>query len=130
MDQNIFAFPQTRPETATLQPLAFTPLPFRPIRPLGWLAGQLRLQADGLSGHLDEFWPDVRDSRWFGGTAEGWERAPYWLDGLIPLAFLLDDTTLKAKAAWYIEHILDHQQADGWLARARWIRSTIFGASS
>jgi hypothetical protein len=101
---------------ATLQPLALTPLPLRDIRPLGWLAGHLRLQADGLSGHLDEFWPDVRDSRWFGGSAEGWERAPYWLDGLIPLAFLLDDAGLKAKAERYVGYILEHQQADGWLA--------------
>jgi hypothetical protein len=37
---------------------------------------QLRIQAAGLSGHLDEFWPDVAQSQWFGGKAEGWERAP------------------------------------------------------
>jgi len=59
------------------------------IRPEGWLHRQLRLQADGLSGHLDEFWPDVGQSQWFGGKAEGWERAPYWLDGVIPLAWIL-----------------------------------------
>ena len=74
-----------------LQPLAFTPLPLGAVRPLGWLQNQLRIQADGLSGHLDEFWPDIQESRWFGGEQEGWERAPYWLDGVIPLAYLLDD---------------------------------------
>jgi uncharacterized protein len=61
----------------SLKPLAYTPLQLGAIRPLGWLAKQLRIQAEGLSGHLDEVWADVRDSRWFGGTAEGWERAPY-----------------------------------------------------
>jgi hypothetical protein len=69
-----------------------------------------------LSGHLDEFWPDVGQSKWFGGQAEGWERAPYWLDGFIPLAFLLDDPALKAKAAKYVEYIVAHQRPDGWFS--------------
>ena len=59
--------------------------------PAGWLRDQLQIQADGLTGHLDEFWPDVARSQWIGGDAEGWERGPYWLDGLVPLAVLLDD---------------------------------------
>jgi hypothetical protein len=94
---------------------AFRPLPLGSIHPEGWLARQLRIQADGIHGHLDEFWPDVKDSRWFGGQAEGWERAPYWLDGLVPLAYLLDDAMLKEKARRYVEYILDHQEEDGWL---------------
>ncbi|MBC7317423.1 MAG: hypothetical protein H5T70_13450, partial [Chloroflexi bacterium] len=81
---------------ASLRPLAFEPLPLGSIYPAGWLAHQLRLQAEGLSGHLDEFWPDVAQSAWIGGTAEGWERGPYWLDGLVPLAFLLKDARLQA----------------------------------
>jgi hypothetical protein len=95
---------------------ALTPLPLGSIRPEGWLARQLRIQADGLTGHLDEFWPDVRDSKWFGGTADGWERAPYWLDGLIPLAWVLDDAALKEKATQRIGQILDSQREDGWFA--------------
>lgn len=94
--------------------LAFRPLPIAEIRPQGWLARQLRIQASGLSGHLDEFWPDIKDSQWFGGSAEGWERAPYWLDGVIPLAWLLDDETLKARITRYINYIVEHQRADGW----------------
>jgi len=74
---------------------AFQPLPLGSVRPGGWLRNQLRIQADGLSGHLDEFWPDVAESAWIGGAAEGWERGPYWLDGVVPLAFLLDDDRLK-----------------------------------
>ena len=93
----------------------FRLLPVGSVRPLGWLRSQLRLQADGLTGHLDEFWPSVRDSRWIGGEAEGWERGPYWLDGLIPLAFALDDAHLKAKAQRWIDYILAHQHDDGWL---------------
>jgi len=99
----------------TLRSPSFRPLPLGAIRPQGWLARQLRIQADGLSGHLDEFWPDIAQSRWFGGETEGWERAPYWLDGVIPLAFLLDDAELKAKVTRNVDYILAHQQEDGWL---------------
>src|SRR5512139_3135151 len=97
-----------------LAPLAFTPLPLGAIRPAGWLLRQLRIQADGLSGHLDEFWPDVGQSQWFGGKAEGWERAPYWLDGAIPLAWILNDEPMKARIARYVDFVITHQRADGW----------------
>lgn len=98
-----------------LQPLGLRPLPLGAIRPLGWLEGQLRIQAGSLTGHLDEFWPDVRDSGWIGGSAEGWERGPYWLDGLIPLAWALGDGRLQEKAHRWLDYILTHQHADGWL---------------
>jgi len=114
-----------RGETATTSPSgaagdladpAFRPLRLGEIRPAGWLARQLRIQADGLSGHLDEFWPDVGQSQWFGGTAEGWERAPYWLDGAIPLAWLLDDGPLKRRISGYLDFIVTHQRPDGWFS--------------
>lgn len=95
---------------------AFRPLPLGAIQADGWLRRQLRQQADGLSGHLDEFWPDVGQSQWFGGKAEGWERAPYWLDGVIALAWTLDDVPLKAKVKRYVDHIVAAQRPDGWYA--------------
>jgi DUF1680 family protein len=98
-----------------LNPPHFQPFRLSSIRPEGWLRSQLRIQADGLSGHLDEFWPDIRDSQWFGGDSEAWERAPYWLDGVIPLAFLLDDPVLKEKVTHYVDYIITHQHEDGWL---------------
>lgn len=98
-----------------LIPNTFEPLPPGHIRPAGWLLNQLQIQADGLTGHLEEFWPDIADSGWIGGAAEGWERGPYWLDGLVPLAFLLDDQHLKARARYWIDYILEHQQDDGWI---------------
>lgn len=64
---------------------------------------------------MDEIWPDVRDSGWIGGEAEGWERGPYWLDGLVPLAFLLGDAGLTEKAHRWIGYIVDHQREDGWI---------------
>ena len=85
------------------------------ITPQGWLRKQLLLQAKGLSGNLDKIWPDIRDSKWIGGDREGWERVPYWLDGFIPLAYLLEDEDLKARAKKYIDAILERQQEDGWI---------------
>lgn len=85
------------------------------IKPDGWLYSQLKLQAEGLCGNLDKIWPDVRDSAWIGGEREGWERVPYWLDGFIPLAYLLDDKDMIARAKRYIDAILDRQQSDGWI---------------
>jgi len=99
----------------SLRAPAFEPLPPGSIKPTGWLEDQLHIQAAGLSGHLDEFWPDIKGSAWFGGKAEGWERVPYWLDGLVPLAFVLDDRALKAKVKKSIDTILEHQHVDGWL---------------
>ena len=85
------------------------------IRPEGWLRRQLEIQAQGLGGHLHEVWPDIRDSRWIGGRREGWERVPYWLDGFVPLAYLLEDETLIAAAKRYIDAILAAQEEDGWI---------------
>ena len=90
----------------------FTP---NEIKPAGWLKRQLRIQADGLGGRLDEVWRDVRDSAWIGGSAEGWERVPYWLDGFIPLAFLLEDGGMIARAKRYIDAILASQKPSGWI---------------
>ena len=95
---------------APLAPNAFYPLPLGSIRPTGWLRDQLHIQANGLSGHLDETWPDVGpNSGWLGGTGESWERGPYFLDGLVPLAYQLDDPHLKAKAQKFIDWTLNHQ---------------------
>ncbi len=85
------------------------------IKPEGWLKRQLRIQADGLSGNLDKCWRDVRDSAWIGGDAEGWERVPYWLDGFIPLAYLLQDEDMIARAKKYVDAILSYQKDSGWI---------------
>ncbi|MBR3895314.1 MAG: glycoside hydrolase family 127 protein [Clostridia bacterium] len=85
------------------------------LSPRGWLRRQLELEAEGLCGNLDKVWPDVRDSQWIGGDREGWERVPYWLDGFIPLAYLLDNEDMKARAGRYIDRILASQCEDGWI---------------
>lgn len=85
------------------------------IKPEGWLKKQLEIQASSLAGNLDKIWRDVKESAWIGGSAEGWERVPYWLDGFIPLAYLLDRKDMKLRAKRYIDGILSAQSSDGWI---------------
>jgi hypothetical protein len=95
---------------------AFRELPLGAVRATGWLAEQLALQASGLTGALEERWADVGpDSAWLGGLGEDWERGPYYLDGLVPLAYLTSDEGLVAKASRWIEAILGSSGPDGQL---------------
>jgi uncharacterized protein len=98
----------------TLVKTAFESLPLGSIKPLGWLKDQLRIQANGFTGHLEEHWVDVGPSNgWIGGDGESWERGPYYVDGLLPLAYLLEDEKLIAKANKWVEWTLASQQDNG-----------------
>lgn len=93
---------------------SFESFPLGTIIPKGWLKNQLRIQANGLSGHLEEHWADVGpDNGWKGGKGESWERGPYYLDGLVPLAYQLKDESLINKVSIWIEWTLSSQKNDG-----------------
>ncbi len=99
---------------APLPPSAFCFLPLGSVKPKGWLKRQLQIQAEGQTGRLPEFWDSLGpNSGWRGGTGESWERGPYYLDGFVPLAYLLEDESLKAKAQEWIEWTLSSQDAYG-----------------
>jgi uncharacterized protein len=106
---------------------AFIRLPLGTVRPAGWLKRQLEIEAAGLTGHLDDFWPDLSESAWHGGNGDAWERGPYYLDGLIPLAYLTGDERLKEKVKKWIEPIISSSTDSGWYGPAknkdRWPRS-------
>jgi hypothetical protein len=93
---------------------AYIRLPLGAIKPEGWLKSQLEAQAQGLTGNIDEFWPDLLNSSWKGGTGEAWERGPYFLDGLVPLAYQLDDEKLIGKVKNWIEPVLASSSDSGW----------------
>ncbi|MBM4160471.1 MAG: hypothetical protein FJ217_05150 [Ignavibacteria bacterium] len=100
------------------EPLALNPyiqLPLGSITPTGWLHEQLRLSAEGMTGHLDEIWKDVGpENGWLGGKGDSWERGPYWIDGLVPLAYTLKDNALIQKARKWVEWSLRSQRDDGY----------------
>ncbi|NOY08396.1 MAG: hypothetical protein GXP33_06115 [Spirochaetes bacterium] len=90
-------------------------LPAGTIKPRGWLLNQLNILAQGLTGHLEEIWPSVGpDSGWLGGDGENWERGPYYLDGLFPLAEILDNEDLRKRARKWIRRTLDNRSKEGF----------------
>lgn len=100
---------------APLHPNRFIELPLGSISAEGWLREMLIRQKDGATGHLDELYPEVMGKRngWLGGDGDQWERGPYWIDGLLPLAYILDDESLKAKVTPWVEWILSSGKENG-----------------
>ncbi|KAK5018466.1 hypothetical protein BJ546DRAFT_1061617 [Cryomyces antarcticus] len=119
-----------------LLPFVFEPLPLGSIKPAGWLKDQMQLMADGLAGHEADFYRYVHRSSWTGGDQEYSslnEAFGYWLNGLIPLAYGLDNDRLKAQVQTAVDYIIGHQQSDGWIgpeqtpeARNFWGRYPVF----
>ena len=91
-------------------------LPLGSIQPQGWLKDQLIRQKNGMTGHLDEIYEPVMGKRngWLGGDGDVWERGPYWIDGLLPLAYILNDKILIEKTKPWIEWAINSQRADGY----------------
>ncbi len=117
------SFKPVTPETVENSPVAtnayvapvYTPLPLGAIKPKGWLQNQLQIMRNGTTGHLDEVYPKVKNENgWLGGKGDNWEETPYWLDGAVPLAYLLQDKTLQAKVLKYINWTLDNQRPSGY----------------
>ena len=99
--------------------MALQPPSLKDISPEGWLKKQLIVQKNGLTGHIEGIWSDLGpNSGWLGGSGESWERGPYYLDGLIPLAYLLQDDYLKTKAQKWIDWIINSQDKDGFFGPA------------
>ena len=101
---------------APLAPQQFIKLPTGSVRPAGWLLTQLKLQQDGLCGHLGEIsaWLQKEDNAWLTqGGQWGWEEVPYWLRGYSDMAYILNDKDkIKISKEW-IEAILKSQREDG-----------------
>ncbi|KAL4733201.1 hypothetical protein BDV11DRAFT_210392 [Aspergillus similis] len=119
----------------SLVPFKYNPFPLGTITATGWLHNQLELEANGLAGHLYDFYRFVAGSTWVGGDweySELDEAAPYWFNYVVPLAWTINDSRLKAQAKDFLDYVLDHQAEDGWLGpeatrqtRGIWARSLL-----
>ncbi len=101
------------------QPLlqkTYIELPIGAIKAEGWMQEQLIRMKNGMTGNLDKIYEKVMGPRngWLGGDGDVWERGPYWIDGLLPLAYLLDDDGLKEKVKPWIEWTLASQKPNGY----------------
>ena len=89
---------------APLRQNPYLELPLGAIKPHDWLKEMLIRQKKGSTGNLDKLYPLVMNNRngWLGGDGDQWERRPYWIDGLLPLAYILNDQALiaKVKPGW------------------------------
>lgn len=107
----------------------FNTLDIGSVKPGGWLLATLKAQASGLTGLLDEVPPRrgfrvnpvTGDSVWLGGGAGRdflairSERAPYYVRGLVLLAYVLNDPDLIEKAGKWLNYWFEHQDKDGRL---------------
>jgi hypothetical protein len=108
---------------ASLRPPALRRLDTGATKPLGWLKDELTLQAKGLSGQLPYFWHYLNYSTW---TGDAHEKDPYgreggspdqfmsyYLNGLVPLSYQVDDDNLKALRERFLPHIIAEQNTTG-----------------
>ena len=106
-------------------------LPFGSIQAEGWLKDELRIEADGIGGHLGEIEPDMVEkpyqTRDYDTSKGGCCNSPqwcaeisaeYWL-GFVGIAYGLDDPALKARADRWMERALALQEKDGYLGSMR-----------
>lgn len=91
-------------------------LPIGAIRPAGWLEEQMKRMCTGMTGNLDKIYEPVMGQRngWLGGDGDVWERGPYWIDGLLPLAYIMNNEALIEKVKPWIEWTLTSQKQNGY----------------
>jgi hypothetical protein len=101
-----------------VEPLTFRPLPLGSIKPEGWLQDQMEIMANGLAGHEADFLSYVNANPWVGGTSDYsdlHEALPYWFNGLVGIAYGLDDPRLKSQILNVSSIVLKNQSSNGWI---------------
>ena len=99
-----------------LLPNPLAKLPLGNVRPKGWIAHQLGLMVDGMTGRLQElstyFLAD--DNGWFGTEKDGWEEQAYWFRGFYDLGVLSGDERIRLESLRWIDAIVSTTCEDGY----------------
>lgn len=100
----------------------FSPLPIGAVKPRGWLKLTMQKQAAGITGNLQHYRSDIFwnawDNRLSRSASPDWwpyEQQAYWADGIITLAYTLDDAQLKQIADDFVTKVLASQKEDGYI---------------
>ncbi len=88
----------------------YVKLPFGAVRPQGWLNTQLNLQANGMTGHIDEFYGPLKS---LSGLNRSIEYLFCYHEGLMALAYLMNNQTLITKAKTAVDYFINSQTSDG-----------------
>ncbi|MEU0437669.1 RICIN domain-containing protein [Streptomyces sp. NPDC006290] len=117
-----------RPRAETQMPDRFQKLPPGSVVARGWLAGQLRLQLDGLCGRYENVshFLDFSTTGWVHPEHNAWEEVPYWLRGYIPLAIATGDAHALNRSREWVDGILATQESDGFFG-PRALRTALNG---
>jgi hypothetical protein len=89
---------------------AYVKLPFGAVRPLGWIDTELVLQSHALTGHLDEICDSIKSPS---TLTPGNEYLYCYYEGLVSLAYILNDTMLRRKADTAINYFIKNPASSG-----------------
>ncbi len=103
-----------------LQPIvksSYIPFDVGEIRPEGWLLDWAKTAAKGLTKSLGEkYFPFT--TGWANDTYDDWwpyEQSGYYADGLVRLAFVLNDSTLIQRATQLMYTVANRQAENGYI---------------
>ena len=110
--------------STVLRPPALQRLSVGATKPTGWLFDELTLQGKGLSGGLPSFWHYFNKSSWVNtgsGSTQPQQFIPYYLNGLVPLSYQINDTNIAAIRDRYLQYILNEHEAKPLQNGGRWL---------
>ncbi|CAK8999182.1 unnamed protein product [Durusdinium trenchii] len=114
---------QAEPRERAPRPRRARAPPLGSVTPTGWLEEVVQRSANGLPGHLFEFYPPVVDSNFVGGRSSYsslLEDFPYALNGLVPLAAASKSPRLAQQCTDAVRRVLETGGPPGWLGPDEW----------
>jgi hypothetical protein len=106
------------PNRAPLKNSSYVLLPVGAVKPNGWLLTQCQQMANASTGNYYRLDPQgvgfsnlVMNCKWRNDANSGdrWESGVYYLDGLMPLAYILDDQRLINECQGWVTTMLKHK---------------------